>query len=84
MMTSRPSATHPFLLLRDYIMNKELLERESYNEQMAEQRANGIETITFAQWQARKEATRDYFENVWKSTLDIEEERQQAAEAWGV
>jgi hypothetical protein len=50
-------------------MNKELLERESYNEQMAEQRANGIETITFAQWQARNKARAEFFKN-WNAVRE--------------
>jgi len=66
MMTSRPSATHPFLLLRDYIMNKELLEKESYNEQMCEQRANGIPTVSFEEWKRRNKAHAEFFKK-WKS-----------------
>ncbi len=63
--------------------NTELL-KEQYAEEMFERRANGFETESFESWKARKEATLDYFQNVWNSTLDIEEERQIAAEAWGV
>ena len=58
--------------------------KEAYAEEMWERKANGIETESFESWKARKEATLDYFQNVWNSTLDIEEERQIAAEAWGV
>lgn len=58
--------------------------KEAYAEEMWERKANGFATESFESWKARKEATRDYFNEVWKSTLDIEEERQQAAEAWGV
>ncbi len=63
--------------------NLELL-KEQYAEEMFERKANGFATESFKSWKARKEATRDYFNEVWKSTLDIEEERQIAAEAWGV
>jgi len=58
--------------------------KEAYAEEMWERKANGFATESFESWKARKEATRDYFNEVWKSTLDIEEERQQAAEARGV
>lgn len=39
------------------------LEREAYNEQMFEQRANGIPTITFEAWLAKKKATAEFFKN---------------------
>jgi len=58
--------------------------KEAYAEEMWERKANGFETESFESWKARKEATLDYFNEVWRSTLDIEEERQIAAEAWGV
>jgi hypothetical protein len=42
------------------------IEREAYNEQMWEQRANGIPTITFEEWLAKKKATAEFF-NEWKN-----------------
>jgi|TARA_R110000764_G_scaffold221492_3_gene309928 hypothetical protein len=59
-------------------MNKELLEREAYNEQMFEQRANGIATITFEQWQARNKARDEFFKN-WNAVR--EESAEMIAEA---
>jgi hypothetical protein len=45
---------------------------------MAEQRANGIETITFAQWQARNKARAEFFKN-WNAVR--EESAEMVAEA---
>ena len=36
------------------IMMKNLALREQYNEEMFEHRANGIETMSFSDWQKRK------------------------------
>ena len=45
--------------------NLELL-KEQYAEQMFEQRANGIPTISFEEWYKRREARRKVFEE-WKN-----------------
>lgn len=45
------------------------IEREAYNEQMWESRANGIPTISFDEWKKRNEARRQFFEN-WKSLVE--------------
>jgi len=54
------------------------IDREAYNEQMAEQRANGIPTITFKAWLAKKKATAQFFAN-WNSVK--EESAEMIAEA---
>jgi len=45
------------------------IEREAYNEQMWEQRANGIPTITFEEWKARNKARAEFFSE-WKNLVD--------------
>lgn len=44
-------------------MNELQLLKEQWSEQMWEQRANGIETITFEAWLAKKKATDEFFKN---------------------
>jgi hypothetical protein len=54
-----------------------LLEREAYNEQMWEQRANGIPTVSFEEWKRRNEARRQFFAN-WNSAKADAEARAEA------
>ena len=49
------------------------IEREAYNEQMWEQRANGIPTLTFEEWLAKKKATAEFFKNWNKVKADSAE-----------
>jgi hypothetical protein len=54
-----------------------LLEKEAYNEQMWEQRANGIPTVSFEEWKRRNEARRQFFAN-WNSAKADAEARAEA------
>lgn len=54
-----------------------LLEREAYNEQMWEQRANGIPTVSFEEWKRRNAARAEFFKN-WNSVKADAEARAEA------
>jgi ABC-type Fe3+-hydroxamate transport system substrate-binding protein len=58
-------------------MNELQLLKEQWSEQMWEQRANGIPTITFEAWLAKKKATAEFF-NEWKNA---ESDAESIAEA---
>ena len=51
--------------------NLELL-KEQYAEQMFEQRANGIPTISFEEWDMRRKARLEFFRNWNNATADSE------------
>lgn len=59
--------------------NTELL-KEQYAEEMFERRANGIETVSFDDWNRSRIARLKFFEE-WKNAKP---DNEAIAEAWGV
>lgn len=59
--------------------NTELL-KEQYAEEMFERRANGIETVSFDDWNLSRIARLKFFEE-WKNA---KADNESIAEAWGV
>jgi hypothetical protein len=59
--------------------NTELL-KEQYAEEMFERRANGIETVSFDDWNRIRIARLKFFEE-WKNA---KADNESIAEAWGV
>lgn len=50
-------------------MNELEILREQWSEQMWEQRANGIPTVSFEEWKARNKARAEFFSE-WKRLVD--------------
>jgi hypothetical protein len=53
-------------------MNELQLLKEQWSEQMWEQRANGIETESFEDWNLKRKARLSFFENWAKANSDPE------------
>jgi hypothetical protein len=60
------------LIERRYKMtnNQYDLDMEAYHEEMFERRANGMGTMTFAEWKSRREAIRAYFASFERGTVE--------------
>jgi len=60
-------------------MNELQLLKEQWSEQMWEQRANGIETESFEDWNLKRKARLSFFENWAKANADAEDRAEALA-----
>ncbi len=60
-------------------MNELQLLKEQWSEQMWEQRANGIETESFEDWNLKRKARLSFFENWSKANADAEDKAEALA-----